>query len=84
MDYVTDKIIWQWPVFTVLLSSRLWPIYLAALTFLNIIGLFRGRRDHGQGTEETLAKLGITGPRSLACTDITVLRLKVDKTILSK
>ena len=28
-----------------------------------------GQEDHGQGTEETLAKLGITGLRSLACTD---------------
>ena len=38
--YVTDNI-GHWPVFTVLLSSRLCPIYLAALTLLNIIGLCR-------------------------------------------
>ena len=57
VDYVTDNIVGHWPVFTVLLSSRLWPIYLAALTtLLNIIGLCRVSspgRIMARRTEET-------------------------------
>ena len=56
VDYVTDNIVGHWPVFTVLLSSRLLPIYLAALTLLNIIGLCRVSSPGGimaRGTEET-------------------------------
>ena len=61
VDYVTDNIVGHWPVFTVLLSSRLCPIYLAALTLLNIIGLCRVSSPGGimaRGTEETLLRPG--------------------------
>ena len=76
VDYVTDNIIGHWPVFTVLLSSRLCPIYLAALTLLNIIGLCRvsspGRRI--MATEE-ITSLASTFPATgtAQCHNIVLL-----------